>query len=116
MHYGDRIGMLQKIAEREGKLPSALANRAVPSDGAAPYFTAFKRLHSSRILGPDGTPSGIALTEIESYSRMFGFDSLDDRVELVHFVKICDDAWLAEVNKRRTPVGGSGKHSSGRRR
>ena len=107
--------MLLKIAAREGKLPSALANKVSPTDHAAPYLTAFKRLHSSRILGANGTPSGIPLSEIESYARVFGFDDLEDRLDLVHFVKICDDAWLAEVNKRRKPVGNAGKHTKSRR-
>jgi len=116
MNYGDRLDMLQKVATRSGKMPSALANRPLLTDHAAPYLTAFKRLHSSRIMGPNGTPSGIALSEIESYSRMFGHDSLEDRLDLVHYVKICDDAWLTEVNKRRKPVGNAGKHPPGRRR
>jgi len=116
MSYGDRIAVLQKIAERSGKLPSALANRPVPSTHAAPYFAAFKRLHSSRMMGGNGTPSGIALSEIESYARMFKFDSLEDRLDLVHYVKICDDAWLTEVNKRREPIANARKHAPGRRR
>lgn len=68
------------------------------------------------MIGSNGNPSGIALSEIESYARMFGFASLEDRLDLVHYVKICDDAWLNEVNKRRKPVGGPGKHPPSRRR
>uniref|UniRef100_A0AAU7VGH1 Uncharacterized protein n=1 Tax=Dinoroseobacter phage vB_DshS_R26L TaxID=3161158 RepID=A0AAU7VGH1_9CAUD len=116
MSYGDRIAMLQKMAEREGKMPPALANRPVVTEHAAPYLTAFKRLHSSRMMGANGTPSGIPLSEMESYARMFGFGSPEDRLDLVHYVKICDDAWLTEVNKRRKPVGNPGKHTPGRRR
>lgn len=108
---------LLKIASTSGKLPSALANRPVPSRHAAPYLSAFKRLHSSRIIGPNGAPSGIPLSEIESYARMFGFSNLEDRFDLMHYVRICDDVWLSEVKKRsRKPDGNPGKHTPRRRR
>jgi hypothetical protein len=67
------------------------------------------------MIGPNGQPSGIALSEIESYARMFGFETLDDRFDLMNYIKVCDDTWLAEMNKRRKPVGNSGKHTTGRR-
>lgn len=50
---------------------------------------------------PDGSPSGLLLSEIESYSRIYGFWSFDDRTDLVHYVKVCDATWLAEMKKRR---------------
>ena len=103
------------MASSSGKIPPALANRPVPTRHAAPYLSAFKRLHSSRIIGPNGQPSGIALSEIESYARMFGFETLDDRFDLMHFIKVCDDTWLTELNKRRKPVGNPGKHTTSRR-
>lgn len=116
MNYGDRIAVLQKMAVREGKLPPALANRPTPTRHAAPYFAAFKRLHTSRILGPNGAPGGIPLSEIESYARMVGFESLEDRLDLMHYIRICDDAWLGEVGKRRQPASGdAGKHPPSRR-
>lgn len=116
MNYGERLPVLLKMAERGNKLPAALASRPTITEHAAPYLTAFKRLHSSRMIGANGTPSGIPLSEMESYARMFGFGSLEDRLDLVHYVKICDDAWLTEVNKRRKPVGNPGKHTPSRRR
>jgi len=68
------------------------------------------------MIAPNGQPSGIALSEIESYARMFGFETMDDRFDLLHFVKVCDDIWLKEVNKRRTKTGGNpGKHTTRRR-
>lgn len=66
------------------------------------------------MIAPNGQPSGIALSEIESYARMFGFETLDDRFDLMYYVKVCDDTWLQEMNKRRKPVG-TGKHTPGRR-
>jgi hypothetical protein len=101
VEYGERLGFLQKIAEREGRLPPALASRPTPESHALPYLAAFKRLHSSRMIRPDGSPCGIAMSEIESYSRMFGFDSFDDRLDLAHFVRVCDAVWMAEMKKRR---------------
>ena len=97
-------------------MPSALANRPEPTRYAAPYLSAFKRLHSARIIGPNGHPSGIAITEIKAYARMFGFDSLEDRFDLMHFVKVCDDAWMQQAEKRRPKENGAaGKHVKGRR-
>ena len=115
MNFGERLDMLLKMASSSGKTPPALANRPLPTRHAAPYLSAFKRCHSSRIIGPNGQPSGIPLSEIESYARMFGFETLADRFDLMHYIKVCDDTWLSEVNKRRKPVGNPGKHTKGRR-
>ena len=117
IQYGERAGLLKKMAERGGKLPSALANKPEPTRHAAPYLSAFKRLHFSRMIGPNGIPSGIALSEIEAYARMFGFDSLEDRFDLMHYVMVCDRLWLEEMMKRRPKQGaGTVKHAKGRRR
>ncbi len=116
VNYGDRIDLLVKMASRGGQLPPALANRPELTRHAAPYLSAFKRLHTSRSIGPNGTPSGIPLSEIESYARMFGFDDLEDRFDLMHYVRICDDVWLSEIKKRSPKPGGTaGKHPSRRR-
>lgn len=41
------------------------------------------------------------MTEIEAYSRLFGFDDFQDRVDLVHYVLVCDATWRIEMQKRR---------------
>lgn len=41
------------------------------------------------------------MIELDAYARLFGFDTLEDRTDLVHFVKVCDATWLAEMQKRR---------------
>lgn len=40
------------------------------------------------------------MSEIEAYSRLFGFDGFEDRVDLVHYVKVCDSAWIEQMKKR----------------
>ena len=73
-------------------------------------------MHSSRMIGPNGIPCGIPLSEIESYARMFGFDTLEDRFDLMQYVRACDDAWLTEMQKRRPKQSGNPvKHAKGRR-
>ncbi len=64
------------------------------------------------MIGPNGAPSGIAFSEIEAYARLLGFDDLDDRVSLVHYVKVCDYAWMTETGKRRGSGGGAKQHTS----
>ena len=81
---------------------------------AAPYLAAFKRLHTSRIIGDEGVPSGIAMSEIESYCRMFGFDSLEDRFDLMHYIKFCDSIFLEEVGKKRSARAKQRPTSGGR--
>lgn len=108
------MDLLRKIAEREGKTPAALKEEPEVSHHALPYLTAFKRLQSSRMIAPDGSPVGISLLEIEAYARMFGFDTLEDRHDLLHYVKICDHAWLEEVKRRQSAR--TVKHPKGRRR
>ena len=69
------------------------------------------------MIGPNGIPSGIALSEIEAYARMFGFDTLEDRFDLMHYVMVCDRTYLGELEKRRPKQsGGTVKHTPGRRR
>lgn len=65
------------------------------------------------MIGPSGVPSGISFTEIEAYARLLGFDDLDDRVTLVHFVKVCDYSWMTETAKRRGTGGGTEQHAKG---
>lgn len=69
------------------------------------------------MIHPNGTPGGIPLSEIETYARMFGFDeTLEDRFDLMHYVKVCDDTWISEMTKRRAkPSGNPGKHATRRR-
>lgn len=62
-------------------------------------------------MGANGVPSGIPLSEIEAYARMFGFDSLADRFDLMHYVRVCDQTWLKEIAKRSKDVG---KHTKSR--
>lgn len=115
VQYGDKLDLLRKMAAREGKLPSSLAGEPKVSLHALPYLSAFKRLHSSRIIGPGGIPSGIPLSEIEAYARIFNFTDIGDRQDLVHYVKVCDEAWLTEAEKRRAS-GNAVKHTPSRGR
>jgi hypothetical protein len=104
--YGDRLPLLEKMAEK-GVMPEALANRPEVSAHAASYYNAFVRLHSSRLSA--GMP--IPLTAVEAYARMFAFDDLDERAELLRYVGACDRAFLAESGKNQDDV--PGKHTEG---
>lgn len=53
------------------------------------------------MIGPNGIPVGIPLSEIEAYSRMFGFDTMRAKEDLVIYVRACDNVWLEEMDKRR---------------
>lgn len=74
------------------------------------------------MIGAEGAPSGIPMTEIEAYGRMFGYDTFEDRFDLMMYVRFCDDVWLEYVgNKRRDsakhkPKGGGRLHGRGARR
>lgn len=115
--YGGREELMQKMARREGKLPAALAGKPELLSRAIPYFAAFKRLHSSRMILPDGSSGGIPLSEIVGYATFFGFDSLADRFDLMRYVQACDDAYTEETRRRRPKPGnaGTGKHPPRRR-
>lgn len=56
------------------------------------------------------------MSEIEAYARMFGFDTLEDRFDLMYYVMECDRCWLEEMRKRRpAQSGNAGKHTTRRR-
>jgi hypothetical protein len=66
------------------------------------------------MIAPNGVPSGIPLSEIQAYAEMFGFDSMQDRFDLMQFVKACDEVWLQQVEKRRSN-GNPKQHTKTRR-
>jgi len=69
------------------------------------------------MIAGNGVPCGIAISEIESYARMFGFDTMADRFDLMHYVRHCDDVWMNEVKKRSSKKTNApaGKHTPRRR-
>lgn len=97
--YGERIDLLRKMAKSSGKLPAALANEPHTLPQAEPYLSAFKRLHSSRMIAGNGHALSIPVSEVFAYAQMFGFDDLAEREDLIYFVRCCDDTWLSQVNK-----------------
>lgn len=93
-NYGSRLDVLEKM-EKRGKNPKALADRPLPFPPAVPYLSAFKRLSFARGFGPNGEPQAIPISEVEAYTRMFGFTDVDD---FLYFIQVCDHAWIsAEV-------------------
>lgn len=105
------------MAKRDGKSPAALASEPDLIFSAQPYFAAFKMLHGSRNIAPDGAPLPIPLSEVSAYADLFGFRSLQDRFDLLRYVQVCDNSYI-EACKRRAPKqqhGKSGKHPKIRR-
>lgn len=34
-----------------------------------------------------------------AYAENFGFESIDDKIDLVRFIQVCDEQYVLEVNK-----------------
>ncbi len=82
------------MAEITGATPPALAARRAIEPWLLGYVEAFNRLSASRAVGAAG-PLPIALSEIESYCRLFGWTGIEEAAELVEIVQAMDAAYLA---------------------
>jgi hypothetical protein len=114
VEWGDKVETLNKMRARDGKAPSALANRPEPTLHASTYLSAFNYLSTSRIVTVEGVGS-IPVSEILAYADLNRLNGLEDRQDLLFYVQVCDLAYL-EALRRKQPKHGSGKHATSRGR
>ena len=101
LNYADKVKSLEAIAKSTGNMPEALANKPELTRHALPFYSAFMRLTTSgREIGYSGY-GPILMSEIKAFADMNGVYGREERMELIHYVQICDDVFMESMNARR---------------
>lgn len=93
--------MLLDMEEKTGITPRALQDRPALMPELSHYLEVFWELSNSRQHGMNG-PQPISLTEIWAYCQMFGWDTIEERTQLVHFIQQMDSAYFESLPKTDT--------------
>jgi|AVFP01.1.fsa_nt_gi hypothetical protein len=68
------------------------------------------------MVGPSRSLCGISVSEIEAYANLLEFNTIQDRLDLLTYVKFCDAVWLEEMEKRRPKKRDNARKHPPRRR
>ena len=99
LQWGKQRKFLEEAAKL-GDTPPALLNKPKLSLWAAPYWTAYWDLDSSRQLG--GTGAGpIPMSEIEAYLRLKNITDLDERGCYITMIRALDSVYLKHMAEQR---------------